>query len=81
MTLTQESEGNRVQLRLWPGVLIVALQFLLRFALPAVYEEGLLIDTWPNISRMTPTSASCSAMCRSATKPGVRGPTITPASR
>jgi len=25
----------------------------------------------PNISRMTPTSANCSAMCRSATKPGV----------
>ena len=35
----------------------------------------------PNISRITPTSASCGARVWSATKPGVNGPTITPASR
>ena len=35
----------------------------------------------PNISRITPTSASCGARVWSATKPGVNGPTMTPASR
>lgn len=35
----------------------------------------------PNISRITPISASSTAMCESATKPGVNGPTITPAIR
>ena len=43
-------------------------------------------STWncsptPNISRMTPTSASCSAIAASATKPGVCGPTRVPARR
>ena len=43
-------------------------------------------STWnckptPNISRITPISASCSARCWSATKPGVCGPTRTPAKR
>ncbi len=35
----------------------------------------------PNISRITPSSASSLANARSATKPGVNGPTITPANR
>src|SRR5260221_646487 len=35
----------------------------------------------PNISRITPISASCDATFWSATQPGVRGPTATPASR
>src|SRR5258707_4673465 len=35
----------------------------------------------PNISRITPISASCDATFWSATKPGVKGPTATPASR
>ena len=35
----------------------------------------------PNSSRMTPISANCSAVGRSATKPGVKGPTSTPARR
>ncbi len=42
------------------------------------------IEKWmptPNISRITPSSASCGARCVSATKPGVNGPTATPASR
>src|SRR5215212_2455311 len=33
----------------------------------------------PNMSRMTPISASCGASAWSATKPGVNGPTRTPA--
>ncbi len=35
----------------------------------------------PNISRMTPISASCDASDMSPTNPGVNGPIITPASR
>ncbi len=35
----------------------------------------------PNSSRITPISANCSATARSATKPGVKGPTAMPASR
>jgi hypothetical protein len=35
----------------------------------------------PNISSMTPISASSPASCWSATKPGVNGPRATPASR
>ncbi|MNX57446.1 hypothetical protein D3C86_882630 [compost metagenome] len=35
----------------------------------------------PNISSITPISASCAAMPASATKPGVNGPMITPARR
>ncbi len=35
----------------------------------------------PNISRMTPISASSPASGMSAVKPGVNGPTTTPASR
>ena len=35
----------------------------------------------PNISRMTPTSASWLAMFWSATKPGVNGPMTMPATR
>ncbi|MCY1550943.1 hypothetical protein D9M68_872360 [compost metagenome] len=35
----------------------------------------------PNISSITPISASCAAMAASATKPGVKGPRHTPASR
>ncbi|MCE3270460.1 MAG: hypothetical protein K0S57_857 [Ramlibacter sp.] len=35
----------------------------------------------PNISSITPISASCAAMAASATKPGVNGPSTTPARR
>ncbi len=35
----------------------------------------------PNISKITPISAICSARCRSASKPGVWGPTTMPASK
>ena len=35
----------------------------------------------PNISSITPISASCAASCASATKPGVYGPTRSPANR
>ena len=35
----------------------------------------------PNMSRMTPISASWEASPASATKPGVNGPTATPARR
>ena len=35
----------------------------------------------PNISRITPISASSAAIAESATTPGVKGPTSTPASR
>lgn len=35
----------------------------------------------PNMSKMTPISASCGARCASATKPGVNGPTTIPAKR
>ena len=35
----------------------------------------------PNISSITPISASCPASATSATKPGVPGPIVTPASR
>ena len=40
MTLTQEGARNRGrQLRLWPGVVIVILQLLIRFGLPIVAPE------------------------------------------
>jgi len=35
--------GNERPIRLWPGVAIVAVQWLLRFALPAVYPDGMLV--------------------------------------
>src|SRR5438046_2285205 len=38
MTLTQEAE--RHQLRLWPGVVAVILQWLIRFGLPRVMPEA-----------------------------------------
>jgi len=41
MTLTQKSERNRVQFRLWPGVAAVLLQWFIRFGLPLVVPEAL----------------------------------------
>ena len=35
----------------------------------------------PNISSITPISASCGARCASATQPGVYGPSAMPAMR
>jgi outer membrane protein assembly factor BamB len=41
MTLTQEDERNREkQLRLWPGVVAVMLQWLVRFGVPIVVPEA-----------------------------------------
>ena len=41
MASTHPTDGSlRKPLRVWPGVLIVLLQWLLRFALPVVYPEG-----------------------------------------
>ncbi len=37
------SPPSRRGLRLWPGVVIVALQWLLRFGVPAVYPEGIAV--------------------------------------
>ena len=44
MTLTQEGEGNREQqLRLWPGVVAVTLQWLLWFVVPVVAPEAIIV--------------------------------------
>ncbi len=40
MTLTQKGERNREQLRLWPGVVAVVLQWLIRFGVPIVVPEA-----------------------------------------
>jgi len=40
MTLTNDGEPNRGRIRLWPGVLIVVLQWLVRFGLPAVVPDA-----------------------------------------
>jgi outer membrane protein assembly factor BamB len=42
MTLTQKSERNRVQLRLWPGVVAVLLLWFIRFGVPAVVPEAMM---------------------------------------
>jgi outer membrane protein assembly factor BamB len=41
MVLTQMHERNPVQLRLWPGVVAVLLQWFVRFGVPAVVPEAL----------------------------------------
>src|ERR1019366_767774 len=41
MVLTQTRERNPVQLRLWPGVVSVLLQWFIRFGVPAVVPEAL----------------------------------------
>src|SRR5438477_7676636 len=41
MTLTQK--GERQPLRLWPGVVAVMLQWLVRFGIPIVAPEGLIV--------------------------------------
>src|ERR1019366_7104609 len=41
MVLTQTRERNPVQLRLWPGVVAVLLQWFIRFGVPAVVPEAL----------------------------------------
>jgi hypothetical protein len=44
MALTQEGERNRArQLRLWPGVVAVALLWLVRYGLPKIVPEAILI--------------------------------------
>ena len=40
MTLTQKGERNRVQLRLWPGVVAVLLQWFIWFGVPIVVPEA-----------------------------------------
>ncbi len=52
VTMIAERVRNSARLRLWPGVLIVAVQLLLRFALPAVYEDGLLISVGAGVVGM-----------------------------
>jgi outer membrane protein assembly factor BamB len=42
--------GLRMPLRVWPGVVIVALQWLLRFALPVVYPEGTMVAVLAGIT-------------------------------
>src|ERR1035438_6380515 len=43
MTLTQKCERNRVALRLWPGVVAVLLLWLLRYGVPAVVPEAMIV--------------------------------------
>jgi outer membrane protein assembly factor BamB len=43
MILTQKREGNRVQLRLWPGVAAVLLLWFIRFGVPIVVPEALTV--------------------------------------
>lgn len=43
MTFTQEGERSRVQLRLWPGVVAVLLLWFLRFGVPAVVPEAMIL--------------------------------------
>ena len=47
----------------------------------AIRSRGEKCRPTPNIRRMTPISASCEARAGSATNPGVKGPTRTPATR
>src|ERR1035437_3850113 len=42
MTLTQKSERNRVQLRLWPGVVAVLLLWFSRLGVRAVVPEAMM---------------------------------------
>src|SRR5262245_389380 len=42
-TLQTLDSSVRKPIRLWPGVAIVAIQWALRFLLPAVYADGILI--------------------------------------
>jgi len=42
MTIEQNNEGFRRPLRLWPGVVLVAVQWLLRFGIPLVAPDGQL---------------------------------------
>ena len=41
MNITQK--GERPPLRLWPGVVAVMLQWLVRFGIPIVAPEGLIV--------------------------------------
>src|SRR5260370_1011925 len=41
MSLTQEVERNRGQIRLWPGVVAVTLQWLIRFGVPLVAPDAI----------------------------------------
>ncbi len=43
MSLPHEGERNRPQLRLWPGVVAVLLQWLLRFVLPAIMPDAIMV--------------------------------------
>jgi hypothetical protein len=42
-TLQTPDSFVRKPIRLWPGVAIVAIQWILRFIVPAVYADGILI--------------------------------------
>ena len=42
-TLQTPDSFVRKAIRLWPGVAIVAIQWILRFIVPAVYADGILI--------------------------------------
>src|SRR5260370_40542681 len=41
MTLTQEVERTREQIRLWPGVVAVTLQWIIRFGVPLVAPDAI----------------------------------------
>ena len=43
MTNLHTNEPTRQPLRLWPGVIIVALQWLLRFVVPIIIPEALTV--------------------------------------
>ena len=51
MTPTRDGETPlQSPLRLWPGVLVVVLQWLLRFVLPAVVPEGLVVALFSGLA-------------------------------
>ncbi len=51
MTLTQKGERNRVQqLRLWPGVVAVLLQWLIMFGVPMVVPDALIYCMFGGLS-------------------------------
>src|SRR5260370_17751486 len=41
MTLTQEGEQTREQIRLWPGIVAVTLQWIIRFGVPLVAPDAI----------------------------------------
>src|SRR5262245_4494891 len=45
-TLRTPDSSVRKPIRLWPGLLIVTIQWILRFVVPAIYSGGLLIGVF-----------------------------------